>query len=98
MVKKSYVDPNHTPEVEFSTIRRILAWLRPYRLQAALVALAIVASTLVSLLPPLLVRRIVDGALPQRDLPLLAVLAIGMILASLAAGAIQVAQKYLATW
>lgn len=93
--KKSYIDPRDLPPVNPVTFRRILAYLRPYRLRVAAVALIIVGSALLNLVPPLLVKRVVDDAIPHRHLALLLWLCAGMVAGPLAAGLLQVAQKYL---
>src|SRR4030065_2269862 len=54
----------------------------------------IIAISLLSLLPPLLLRDLIDTALPKRDVGRLNLLALGMIAVPLANGLIGVAQRY----
>lgn len=77
------------------TLRRIVAALRPYRRRATLVVSCIVAGAVLNLAPPLLVKRVVDVALPDRRFGLLMILCVGMILGPLLAGTLQVGQRYL---
>ena len=95
--KKTYIDPKDLPRVERATLRRILATLAPYRSRVALVVLAILASSLLNLLPPFFVKRAVDQAIPAGDLRLLLLLCAGMVVGPVLAGLVGVFQKHLTT-
>jgi ATP-binding cassette, subfamily B, bacterial len=82
-------------DVSSSTIRRIARHLRPQAGLSAAVFALLVAGALLNLLPPLLVKRVVDEAIPRADLRQLALLSALMIAAPLAAGLLGVLQKYL---
>ena len=47
------------------TARRVWGFARPYRLTIAMFLTAIVAAALLALVPPLVVRRIIDDAIPD---------------------------------
>jgi len=96
--KKTYIDPRELPEVERATLRRIFSYLRPYRGYAFLVLLSISAAALLSALPPLFIKHIVDRALPERRIDLLLALSSGMVVGPLLAGLLGVAQKYLSAY
>ena len=96
--KKSVIDPRDIPEIERATLGRIFSFLRPYRRQALLVLGSIVLAALCGALPPLFLKRIVDQAIPQRQLTLLFMLCGGMALGPLLAGLLGVAQRYLAAF
>jgi ATP-binding cassette subfamily B protein len=49
------------------TARRVLGYARPYKWMVAGFVAAIVVGALLALLPPLLFRRLIDDAIPQRD-------------------------------
>jgi ATP-binding cassette, subfamily B, multidrug efflux pump len=49
-------------------MRRLLGYLRPYRLQAALALAAIIASSLLQLAQPYLMKLAIDRYIPSRDL------------------------------
>src|SRR5258708_14643512 len=49
-------------------MRRLLAYLRPYRLQAALALSAIIASSMMQLAQPYLMKLAIDRSIPSRDL------------------------------
>jgi ATP-binding cassette, subfamily B, bacterial len=101
--KKTYIDPRDLPDVDRALLRRILAYLRPYRKQAGYVAAAVVVGALLNLLPPLFVKAIVDhleGVVHRGaagDGRLLVALCIGMIAGPLLASLLGLAQKYFAT-
>jgi ATP-binding cassette subfamily B protein len=76
-------------------VRRILAYLRPYLVKTLGVLLCIGVGSLLALVPPLLIRSIIDRAVPDRDLSLLNVLVAGLILMPIISGLIGVLQQYL---
>ncbi len=80
-----------------NSLRRIALLFRPYRGQLAAVGALIVASTLVSLVSPFLLREILDGAIPQGRTGLLTVLTAGMIVVVVANNVASVWQSYLST-
>jgi ATP-binding cassette subfamily B protein len=96
--KKTYIDPRDLPDVERATLRRIFSYLRPYRLYAFLVLASIGGAALLNAVPPLFIKRIVDQAIPEKDLDLLYLLCAGMVAGPLFAGLLGVAQKYLAAF
>ena len=49
------------------TIRRILAFFQPYRPQIAVVLVAILATSLIGLANPYLLKLLIDEAIPERD-------------------------------
>lgn len=91
-----YSDENKPkPKLRLSVFRRSFSYLAPYKLQAGLILLTIAASTGLGVLPPLLLRQIIDHAIPGKDLTLLTLLVIGTIAVPLISGLIGVAQNYL---
>ncbi len=78
-------------------IRRILRLFRPYRWSLLFVGVLVGASSLVSLVNPFLIRAVIDVALPQGRLGLLTVLAIGMVVVSIANSSFSVSQTYVST-
>ena len=47
----------------------IVAFFRPYRLQVAVVLVAIIATSLLGLVNPLLLKLLIDDAIPSRTSP-----------------------------
>ncbi len=95
--KKTKLDTDELPEVGRRTLRQVLAYLKPYQSRALAVAAIMVVSALLNLTPPLLVKRIIDHAIPERRIGLLLALSAGMIVGPLLAGLLQIGQRYLAT-
>jgi ATP-binding cassette subfamily B protein len=90
-----YDEKQDRPAISWSLIRRTAAYGRPYLGKILAILGLILVITLLNLIPPLLVRSLIDRALPQRDLRLLGLLALGMLVVPLAAGLLGVAQRYL---
>lgn len=87
--------PNRSLAEDRKTLGRVAAIFKPYRAQVALVMLAIVASSLVGLVNPFVLRLIIDDAIPNRDMTLLNILVALMILAPIVGGVIGVGQSWL---
>jgi ATP-binding cassette, subfamily B, bacterial len=80
------------------TARRVWAFARPYRGTIALFLTAIVVAALLALVPPLVVRRIIDVAIPEAQAsgdrsPIWWLAAIAVI-AALADAALQIVQRW----
>ena len=76
-------------------IRRVLGYARPYRARNALVLATILVTAALGLLPPLLLRDLIDNVLidPAGDIQRLNWLALGMVLVPLSSGALRVFQR-----
>ncbi|GAA1888487.1 ABC transporter ATP-binding protein [Streptantibioticus ferralitis] len=77
------------------SLRRVLRLFAPYRGQLAVLLGLIAFSSLVGLVPPFLLRRILDVAIPQARLGLLSALAGAMLALVAASTAIAVTLSYL---
>src|SRR4051794_317036 len=84
------------PQVSRQLLRRVLTYAKPYRFSIALMLIAILISSLLALLPPLLLRDLIDHALPSASHPgnlrRLNLLAMAMIALPLLSGVIGVFQ------
>jgi ATP-binding cassette subfamily B protein len=83
------------PAVRRAYFRRVVALFRPYRRRLAGVLGLIVVSSAVGALPALLLREVIDDALPNRDLALLNWLVAGMVGIAVFTGALGVVQTLL---
>ena len=83
------------PQVSWRLIRRVAGYGRPYVKRIAAMLAIILVITLLSLVPPLLTRDLIDRTLPQRDFGRLNLLALGIIGIPLVNGLLGVAQRYL---
>jgi ATP-binding cassette subfamily B protein len=89
-----YDEEQDKPEVSTHLLRRIMAHARPYWKGVAVILAVIVITSILGLIPPLLIRDIIDRALPEKDFLRLNLLAIGMVLVPLISGLLGVAQRY----
>jgi ATP-binding cassette, subfamily B, bacterial len=79
------------------SLRRIGALFRPYRWPLAVVTALIVASSIVGLASPFLLRAVIDTALPEKNVRLLAWLVAGMVAVAAISSAFGVVQTYIST-
>src|SRR6201997_214545 len=79
------------------SLRRVGALFTPYRWQLTVVTAIIAASSLVGLASPFLLRAVIDTALPERNVRLLAILVAGMIAVAAVTSAFGVIQTWIST-
>ena len=77
------------------TLRRIVAFFKPYRLRVTIVLVAILATSLIGLANPYLLKLLIDDAIPKRDFVLLNLYVGLMIILPIFTGLIGVGQAYL---
>ena len=77
------------------TVRRILRFFRPYRLQVVIVLVAIVATSLIGLVNPYLLKLLIDDAIPNQDFFKLNLYVGLMIVLPIVTGLIGIGQTYL---
>jgi ATP-binding cassette subfamily B protein len=83
------------PERRGRTIRRIVAFFRPYRAQVVVVLVAILATSFIGLINPILLKLLIDDAIPRLDFGLLNLYVGLMIVLPIGSGLIGVGQSYL---
>nr|BFE70903.1 hypothetical protein GCM10020092_042040 [Actinoplanes digitatis] len=79
------------------SLRRIGRLFAAHRLQLAVVTAIIVASSVIAMAAPFLLREVIDRALPRQDLTLLAWLVAGMVAVAAVTSALGVAQTWIST-
>ncbi|MEV4617459.1 ABC transporter ATP-binding protein [Asanoa sp. NPDC049573] len=79
------------------SLRRIGRLFGPHRWPLAVVTLIIIASSIIAMASPFLLRAVIDRALPQQDLRLLVWLVVGMIGVAAATAALGVVQTWIST-
>ena len=92
----SYIshDPSQgKPRVDRKLLRRVLEYARPYWWMVLVVLVAIVAISLIELLPPLILRQLIDVTLPTKDLQQLTLLALALLAIPVLSGLIDVGQR-----
>lgn len=90
-------DEKDKTNISVPLLKRVAVFARPYALMLGLLLFAIFVSSLIELIPPLIYRSIIDQALPQDNLQLLAILSLGLILIPLVDGIIGMGQRYLSS-
>src|SRR5437764_14943562 len=76
------------------TVRRVAQAFSPYKAQVVLVLVAIILTTVLGLINPLMIRFIFDDAIGKRNLNLLIIFVVIMILTPVVTGIIGVGQSY----
>ena len=77
------------------TIRRIVAFFKPYKAQVAVVLVAILFTSLIGLINPILLKLLIDIAIPERDWGLLNLFVGLMIALPIISGLVGVGQSYM---
>jgi ATP-binding cassette subfamily B protein len=78
-----------------ATVRRIVAFFRPYRAKVVVVLAAIIVTSLLGLINPILLKLLIDDALPNKDWFRLNLYVGLMIVVPIVSGLIGVGQAYL---
>ena len=86
-----------TGPIKRATLMRALRLFGPYRWRLALVMVLVLGGAGLGVVAPLLVRRVIDDALPSGDMSYLTALVLGMIGATLLAGGLNLWQTYVNT-
>jgi ATP-binding cassette subfamily B protein len=89
-----YDEEQDRPTVDRKLLRRVLAYARPYRVHLTIVLSTVVVISLFSLLPPLLMKALIDDAIPDRNMRLVTFLGLGMVAVPLVNGIVGVAQRW----
>lgn len=95
----SKVDPKDIEQLKESpvSLRRIGALFAPYRWQITVVVALIVASSVISLANPFLVRAVIDDAIPHQNVSLLLWVVGGMLAVTVVSSLLGVAQTWIST-
>lgn len=78
-----------------SDLRRIASLYRPHRRRLTAIGSLLFVSAVLAVIPPLLLARIIDDAIPDRDTGLLVALALAMVVLAVAGGLLQHAHTLL---
>ena len=85
----------HGRQTDVRTLRRVAQAFKPYKLQVVLVLLAILLTTGLGVINPLMIQRVFDDAIVKRDFPRLLIDVAIMIVVPIVSGLIGVWQNYL---
>ncbi|MDH3733268.1 MAG: ABC transporter ATP-binding protein/permease [Gemmatimonadota bacterium] len=89
-----YDEEQDRPQVDWALVKRVLGYARPYAGQLALVLGTIVVISLLTLAQPLLMRELIDNAIPNGNLGLVTLLGLGMVAVPLVNGVVGVLQGW----
>ncbi len=89
-----YDEEQDRPQISRGLLRRVMRFARPYWRWVTVILVTIMGISLLSLLPPLLIRDLLDTAIPKRLGGRLNLLALGMVGVPLINGLLGVAQRY----
>lgn len=89
-----YDEEQDRPEVSRDLLLRVANIARPYWRGVVIMLVTMLLISLISLLPPLLIRDLLDNALPNGDPSRITWLAIGMVVVPIVNGLFGVVQRY----
>ena len=81
------------PEVSWKLLKRVLGYAQLYRWRIVVMLVMIMVITFLTLLTPLLLRRLIDQAIPQKDIRGLILISLGLLAIPFAGGLISVFQR-----
>ena len=88
-------DPSKAkPKVDRMLLRRVMEYARPYWWMVLIVLVSIIVASLLELVPPLILRQLIDVTLPTKNYQQLNWLALGLIAIPVITGLIDVLQRY----
>ncbi len=70
-------------KIERDLLRRVLKLARPYRRQLIGFVITVVLAAVISAVPPLILRALIDTAIPEKDRQLVGLLAFGAVFLAL---------------
>ncbi len=93
----SYDENQAKPQVDRALLRRVWGYAKPYLSPLGLMLLAIVVTSIIDLLPPLLYRDLFDNVLPSKDMARLNILGLLMLAVPIISNLIGVGERYLSS-
>ncbi len=90
-----YDEERDQPQITWALLRRVWEYAKPYRLKTIGLLVTILAITGLRLIPPLLMRDLIDNAIPNKNVTRLNWLALAMVAVPVASALIGLFQRYL---
>jgi len=81
-------------KIDRAVTRRVLGYIRPYRAQLAGFVVAVVLASVATALTPLLLRALLDTAIPEQNRALVGWIATGAVVLALANAVLSLVQRY----
>jgi ATP-binding cassette, subfamily B, bacterial len=85
--------PDEKPKITRSLLKRVFGYALQYRLSLVAMLLLILSTTALSLLNPLIIRNLIDTAIPSKNISLLIWLSLGLLLIPVLNGVLNVLQR-----
>lgn len=82
-------------KIERQVLRRVLGYVRPYRRAVTGFVVAVVASSIATAFTPLLLRSLLDTAIPEKNRGLVATISVGAIVLAIAGALFSLVQRWL---
>lgn len=93
---RSYIHASdEKPRLSWKLVKRVLSYGKPYRWQTAGSLVSILIYTGVALLTPLILRHLIDYAIPEKDINRLILAAVGLLILPIVSGFFQVITRRL---
>ncbi|MCC6891408.1 MAG: ABC transporter ATP-binding protein [Anaerolineae bacterium] len=86
---------DETPQITWKLLKRVLSYARPYRWKLVGMLFIILATTGLALLTPLLMRDLIDNALPHKDVSRLITVTLGLLFIPFFSAGINILQRWL---
>jgi ATP-binding cassette subfamily B protein len=81
-------------KVERELVRRVLRLARPYRAQLIGFVVTVILAAVISAVPPLILRALIDTAIPEKDRGLVGLLAFGAVFLAVLNASLTLVQRY----
>jgi ATP-binding cassette subfamily B protein len=81
-------------KIDRAVMRRVLTYIGPYRWQLAAFIVTVIGASIATAVSPLLLRSLLDTAIPDKNRTLVAAIAIGAVLLALINAALSLVQRY----
>ncbi|HJR92337.1 MAG TPA: ABC transporter ATP-binding protein [Acidimicrobiia bacterium] len=82
------------PKIDRALLGRVWSYAHPYRLQLLGVLVTVLIVSGLGVLPAILIRYLIDDAIPDRDVGLLSLLGVGMVVVPVVAALVGIAQRW----
>ena len=86
-------DSEPRSNIDRATLKRVLSYASSYKVEMAVVLITIVIISILTVVPPLLMKGLIDTAIPEKNLALVTVLGLGMVAVPLTNGIVGVVQR-----
>ena len=86
---------DEAPQITWKLLKRVLSYAQPYRWKLAGMLLIILVTTGLALLTPLLMRDLIDNALPNKDVSRLVTVTLGLLFIPFLSAGINILQRQL---